>query len=285
MNWALSAKAGACLLAAAAAFQVGGEDRRREEATRAVEARLGRMEAELNGLPGHPWAGSYYQGDGLGANLTLTLAPRAGAAYQWHGCLGLYDQNHGPVSETEGRLTVEWAFPGGGFARGTPREYLLVRWGQRRYLVPTAEVLEFCRDALAGREPRDWRLGRYYLRVGDEGKPATGQPVLPKGFERYWSLGPIRAAVTAAGPAAVRRVRIPEEQEEVTLAVTLGAGAAEGVLPGMVFGPEGPRPEGARARVVRVREHESEAAVDYLRRPGEDLPPPGVGWRVRTPER
>ncbi|NQT37529.1 MAG: hypothetical protein HQ581_08575 [Planctomycetes bacterium] len=51
-----------------------------------------------------PWSGQYYAGDGLGFNLRLAIAPKAGVVYWSHGCLGLYALNYGSFREKDGRI-------------------------------------------------------------------------------------------------------------------------------------------------------------------------------------
>jgi hypothetical protein len=59
---------------------------------------------ELKTLKAHAWAGKYHYGDGLGVNVDLSLAPKSGFVFTWHGCLGLYDLNYGGVEEADGRI-------------------------------------------------------------------------------------------------------------------------------------------------------------------------------------
>jgi hypothetical protein len=59
------------------------------------------------------FAGTYYNGDGLGVNINLKLAPDGSYTADWHGCLGLYGEASGnwrvagktlilsPVKETD----------------------------------------------------------------------------------------------------------------------------------------------------------------------------------------
>src|SRR5262245_42900344 len=63
-----------------------------------LKARRARIVKELESLGTPDWAGTYYQGDGLGTNVTLVLAPEGGATYTWTGCLGLYDCNQGNIA-------------------------------------------------------------------------------------------------------------------------------------------------------------------------------------------
>ena len=63
-----------------------------------------------------------------------------------------------------------------------PSEYLPIRWGDRRYIIPANMVLEFCDDIKQGWEPRDGVIGGpYYLREGDWEKPTRWSPKLLDG--------------------------------------------------------------------------------------------------------
>src|SRR5437016_5194826 len=82
----------------------------------ALRHREKNIEAELAGLDraqlkqyewAKEWAGTYYVGDGLGVNILIELAPKSGVTYTSHGCMGLYDYNHGDVGQSfPGGLTV-----------------------------------------------------------------------------------------------------------------------------------------------------------------------------------
>jgi hypothetical protein len=48
------------------------------------------------------WAGRYFEGDGTGRNIDLSLTPDAGVAATWKGCLGTYGANHGSLVEDGG---------------------------------------------------------------------------------------------------------------------------------------------------------------------------------------
>src|SRR5262245_43325767 len=88
----------------AAALPGGGDDARFSPGAEALaEAQRTAILAEVATLADHAWAGKYYAGDGMGENVSLALAPRAGFVFEWHGCLGLYDRNFGAVEEVNGR--------------------------------------------------------------------------------------------------------------------------------------------------------------------------------------
>ena len=53
-----------------------------------------------------PLVGSYYQGDGLGYNLHLTLEQDGGFDCQWAGCLGNYGSTSGTWSQNGDRIIV-----------------------------------------------------------------------------------------------------------------------------------------------------------------------------------
>ena len=61
------------------------------EAERNADDLRQRIETEVAALPNHDWAGEYHCGDGLGENISLYLAPRAGYLYENRGCEGVFD--------------------------------------------------------------------------------------------------------------------------------------------------------------------------------------------------
>ena len=67
----------------------------------------------------------------------------------------------------------------GGMAGSTRRSVLpptwrLVEWGDRRYILNRAQLLDFCIAVAKGSEPRTRRVGSFYLREGDDAKAANG---------------------------------------------------------------------------------------------------------------
>lgn len=63
--------------------------------------------------------------------------------------------------------------------------FYIVRWGHRVYLVGRNNVKIFCDDIRAGNEPRTPQkfVSAYHLREGDEAKPVSNWPTLPKQFQ------------------------------------------------------------------------------------------------------
>ncbi|MDB5335300.1 MAG: hypothetical protein JWN70_919 [Planctomycetaceae bacterium] len=255
----------------------------RDAESNLVAERLSKGGAELASLTGHGWAGRYYEGDGLGVNISIQLAPTNGAVVTWHGCLGLYDQNYGPLQEANGQIRVAWKLHHEDRLFKTD-EYLAVRWGQRHYLIPTEEILEFCAAVRSDMEPRTKLHGMFPLRDGDEALPAVGSPQLPPTFEKYLLMGPIDAKLKALGELSVRTSEQDKTRDEVTQRVTLNVGAAEGVLQKMRVQVTKPR-LGARVVVTQVSDHESEAVVTCWRDKGEQGALPSTEWELSTPVR
>lgn len=154
-----------------------------EQAEEAVEARSRAIEHELKTLAGHPWAGEYYRGDGLGMNVRMLLSPMSGIAATWHGCLGLYGANLGHVlPQADGHLQFD--FERGNQQRfgGFPDRVIPVRWGARRYLLEPSELAEFVSAIHRGMEPRAQIHGMFLLAKDDERKPVEGLPDLPSEY-------------------------------------------------------------------------------------------------------
>ncbi|MGC8644581.1 MAG: hypothetical protein ACP5XB_32350 [Isosphaeraceae bacterium] len=133
-----------------------------------------------------PYAGEYYQGDGLGWNLRLPLRADGVYSFIWSGCCGVYDRDSGYVSYTDGLLTLTPAKP-------SPRQPLQVfypvRWGPRVYLIEREDMANFCRKITTGEEPREDARGVLYVGgnvdLGGALPRADGLPELPAKWANY----------------------------------------------------------------------------------------------------
>jgi hypothetical protein len=119
--------------------------------------------------------GSYYHGDGLGTNCTLTIEANGRFSYIWTGCLGVYEQGEGPAEMAGGRLVLH---PEGNRSPRLKTRYIPVRWDERLYLIPEEQVPAFRTIVEKGDEPRTGPHGWFYLRRGDWDKQAQGRPQL-----------------------------------------------------------------------------------------------------------
>ncbi len=144
---------------------------------------------------------SYYFGDGLGVNCYLTLGADKRFSFKWRGCLGTYDENVGSWDIANGLVVLKPEKPNKreGF-QGTATRMYPVRWGERLYLVPDDEMIDFCRstslDYVFGKDGfHGGRSGFYYMREGDEKKEFADSPVVPISYQRYLKE-PFAGAVT-----------------------------------------------------------------------------------------
>lgn len=156
-----------------------------------VELRGEAIGRELAVLPkDHPWAGRYYLGDGLGANLSLSITPVAGFAVTWRGCVGTYGANEGPVIQApDGTLVLDFRWRNNSNSFGSfPRRLLPMQWGERQYLIDADHVATFVNAVHLGLEPRTRVYGSTFLRAGDEKRPVHGLPPLPEPWRSQLSV-------------------------------------------------------------------------------------------------
>jgi len=266
----------------ALAAQTGeGVSKRSPEADAEAQARIEKIRNEIKALNGHPWAGEYYHGDGLGVNVTLRLAPDAGFVFEWHGCLGLYDRNYGTVSFENGLVRLNPVLPnkrGAGF-EGIATEFLPIFWGKRTYLVPSDEVVEFCNDINSEREPRERAHGFFLLRRGDEKIKVTGVPVLPEKYRAYILKEPVRATVISVGESETKKGKY---MTVILETATISAGSKQGLLPGMRMYLV--KPDRLGAGMIEVVEVSATSAKVVVRRDVDSKyeKAPQIGWLLAT---
>jgi hypothetical protein len=137
-------------------------------------------------------AGNYYYGDGLAINCSLVVKPEGRFSFRWRGCLGLYGMNEGSAKIESNHLilTPEQPNDSTGFG-GTLTDFVVVRWGDRLYLIPKEDGKRFCNEVKLGREPRSKLHGSFYLRRGDCDKKVTGLPTVPKEWESWLQKQPL----------------------------------------------------------------------------------------------
>ncbi len=124
---------------------------------------------------------TYFKGQ-PGADATLRLLEGVGWTnkHQFHG--ESIEQEYGSFTRNGDRLFFSVHTPnfeGTGWA-----SHLVIRWGDRIYMIDDENLDDFERDCRKGLEPRTSQLGRYYLRQGDHTKPVFGNPIWPEGIAR-----------------------------------------------------------------------------------------------------
>jgi hypothetical protein len=241
------------------------------------EAREKLILKEAKESKNHSWAGEYYEGDGRGENVSVSMAPKSGFVFSWHGCLGLYDRNYGEVFETNGVLKLTFALPNEqrGF-QGLSKEFIPVHWGPRTYLIAADEMVDFCNDVNSGREPRKGIYGRHLLRDGDEKREAEGKPDVPAQFIQYLLKKPIIGQIVAVGKVSTRPSVASFKFKDIE--VTLNVGKKDGLLPGMQLGAISNRAFDS----VKISRVESDQAFGVITQIGENDPMPELGWKFST---
>lgn len=272
---------GAVVLVAVSGFGVWADERERqpkfsEQAEKTAQALRQAIREEIKTLGKHPWAGEYYAGDGLGMNITLCLAPKAGHVFEWHGCLGLYDRDYGAVGWSEGRLRLSLTFTRNRKSLPIAEEMSLVPWGDREYLIPVGEIVEFCNSVNDGAEPRTTRRGLHLLRVGDEAKAVEGFPAVPEAFKPYLLTRPIDAKIT--GVVGMTERPSKEKVKVRDVSIILNRGKSDGLLVGMGLHVIEPAYAFGPVYVTKVYASQAEATMTQV---GEKEQP-RVGWKVST---
>ncbi len=196
----------------------------------ATEQRRKRIRQEIATLKQHPWAGDYYEGDGLGANISITLAPQTGIAATWHGCMGLYGANRGKVAERNGELRFEYEHPNTPGFGGFPDTVRPVRWGGRRYMIPEQKMMAFVNAINHGFEPRDRVHGMFLLAEGDEKMRVAGLPELPKPMRDLIRREPIEVRIVSVDAVEKRKA---DTDCGFSYRMTLDRGAKDGLAPGI----------------------------------------------------
>ena len=76
-----------------------------------------------------------------------------------------------------------------------PVRYLPIKWGRRLYLVPDAQMIDFCNSVNSGSEPRSNVHGLSYLRRNDYKINVKGSPSVPKHWRDYILTRPVHGKV------------------------------------------------------------------------------------------
>jgi hypothetical protein len=206
----------------------------------AVDAQRELIGKENAATPAAAWAGDFYFGDGLGANVALSLAPHAGVAATWAGCLGTYLANKGIViPQPDGSLQLKYEQANDEKSIGFAVHVLPVVWGERMYLVSEDQLAAFASAVNLGEEPRSVVWGSFLMRKGDEQREAYGLPSLPPAQQRLIHQTPLEVGVVSASPLP----RPGNPSFECRYRLELDHGADDGLAAGMELRTTGPQAE------------------------------------------
>ena len=254
------------------------EAKRSERAEARAKSLRQAIQNEIKKLCKHEWAGEYFEGDGLGVNVSLLIAPNSGYVFEWHGCLGLYDRNYGAVTNANGKLRLSFTFENHrkGF-QGIAEEFIPVQWGMRNYLIPADDMIGFCNAVNSRDEPREGGHGKYLLRRGDERKKVVGDPVVPAECRAYLLKSPVSAEIIKIGSYTTRPSVCEWKFKDTP--VTVNVGKKSGLFPGMELSVTDPDSVVESVEVKSVGENQSEGIMTQI---GEESEGPKIGWKLST---
>ena len=172
-------------------------------------------------------AGDYTFGDGfVHQRLVVSLPDRYD--FGWHGDVISDEPHHDDRYESRGRCSVVDGVlrlvPEGPFSSDLRdlmgNDFVPVRWGGRRYLIPEKERLAFCSIVNQGDVPRYMRSGPFFVPNVGRRKPPEGRPEVPPEWASFLLPKPVTGTIT----------EVLENQVAI-----MNVGARDGLKAGMVF--------------------------------------------------
>jgi hypothetical protein len=253
------------------------EDKFTAAAAAHVEAMRKDATAESRKLAAaHAWAGEYdyYPGPSEDAPM-LVVAPGAGFVLESYGCGGLDDRNLGAVTEDGDTLQLHPVYVESQPRESeTPMEYVRVSWGARRYLVPPAELEDFCNAVNVGTEP--------YALQRRGGGDTSGRPRTPAGPLECVLERPLWTRITAVHPSVATATAV-QGYESVNTTVGLAAGRRQGLREGMwLFLQATAEFADWQLTVSAVDDDSSRATFTRVGRKEDRARLPSVGWPVTS---
>jgi hypothetical protein len=218
----------------------------------------------------------------IGPAIELVVAPEAGFVAHLTSDVGVFHEYvAGTVSVRNDTLRLRPNRP----TAALPRELVVIRWGMRRYLVESKEMLEYCNAVNAGKESVLHVGERFLCRREAKPLPAASLPQVPDEWKGRLLLQPVDVAIVK---------RLAERTEVVggmpwsgvrIVNVLVDRGSAVGLRVGTRMYPEdraGCTEPPLRAEVLEVRASESvlkiEVPMDWC---PEDWPTPGLRFSTR----
>ncbi|MEQ1826628.1 MAG: hypothetical protein ABL921_11815 [Pirellula sp.] len=187
-----------------------------------ANTKIASIKEEIAENPAHPWAGTYFQTQGIGSS-TFVVAQKSGVVSRSYRCVGASTSLGKVVAdESHLRFVLEPT-------DGSPIEtqtYIPVRWGSIKLLIEPHEILDFLSDY------REGQLRSSVLSNGDWKQCAIGPLVIPEKYERYRSLEHIQCQVVDA-KIAISTTKKGDDRTETM--VTLNVGSDAGLIPGMIL--------------------------------------------------
>jgi hypothetical protein len=209
----------------------------------------------------------------------LAIAPKAGYVFEHQLDIGLSDRNFGKVDYKNGIITLSFTYPETTqkVLDVLSKEFIPVSWGERKYMIPANEIIDFCNEINYGLQPRDDEHSSFLLREGDEKKHVEGWPSIPSEYNRYLLAKPVEAKIISVDSTSYRQSIMDWRFIDTT--VTLNVGTSNGVFTGMEFHLY-EQDQDESAIITKAGLNTSEAKITQCEY--EKEPPPAVGWKFST---
>jgi hypothetical protein len=224
-------------------------------------------------LPTTPdWAGRYENLWG-GFSARLILAPFSGFVWTSDGDV-YHHWNHGDVAvASAGRIRLRPIIDREEYGFGGPaKELIRIRWLGRDYVIERSDLVGFANDVNrgAGGAP-GWYMSRGKGKFLDPDGPLE----VPEDSRRYFLAAPVLVRVAAMHDFT--RQSMTGGGLFYQVYVTLAAGSAQGLFPGMELFRSTP-PGRATADIKSVSDSTADAVVSIIVEPGDAYAPPDRDW-------
>ena len=245
-----------------------------EELANLVSRRWETIKQETANLPADGWAGVYRAENGPTTTTHLAWSPTTGFMVWWENCSRPWQArvNYGAAQLINSflRLTPQLSedHPR---AYATAPEYVPVKWGEQRFLIPSDRLINF---SYAVNSTSSRQIYSFLVNLEDYQKPRSGLPNVPPEYRRYLRMRPLAATITG----------LRETDERWYPRIILNIGRADGVVPQMNFYLSRPRNIYMLLEVTDVQEHSAEAFVirATFKDGREAEVVPQVGWRLTS---
>lgn len=258
------------------------DDRYTAEEAASAQTRWHQVREDSERGESSEWAGDYSRGEGEVNIVYFRWSSASGFAFfSVYTCLpNVTNLDYGRVSVSPNLIQMLSERAAGRSI--LPRNFLPVRWGNRRYLVPEANLAAFC-DYTAGLGAyNDWTDVQiaphdFFLNNDDWRESVEGLPQLPPGYEHF-NRRPIEATITRVSPRFFRRMRdsVGGLYRNLVIPVTINAGRAQRIRRGLMLYME----NGGAVRVLQVGRNSSRGEI--VRYTGEEPISITVGSRLST---
>ena len=203
------------------------------------------------GTTSEEWAGTYTRYVGETWSDVLVWTPKLGFAAYRDTCSNGPRAwvNFGSARFENGKLLLTSEQTSiGEHTLAVKQDYVPIKWGHQRWLVPADELELFAYAVNSG----SWEdYGSFYLKSDGNADEPKGQPELPSQFKHILNRKPVKAKI----------LQIGEKTERWYPNVTIDAGKDKGVIVGMSFWLTGVKNTEVKISVAAVDEKTAVARV------------------------